>query len=122
VVTKPTGYPAAGAHSYVTGHESPMNQRWGGWYVSGAQGPEIAMGNALEHFNSADYLTGSSDVVALMVLAHQTQTHNLITLTNYQTRLALSADSQISDATRKKIEAPAEQLVRYLLFTNEAPL
>jgi hypothetical protein len=122
VVTKPTGYPAASGRSFVTGHESPMSQRWGGWYVSGARGPEAGMGNALQRFNSADYLTQTSDVVALMVLAHQTQTHNLITLTNYQTRLALAADSQISDATRKKIEAPAEQLVRYLLFTNEAPL
>jgi hypothetical protein len=84
-------------------------------------------------FKSADYLTGTSDVVALMVLAHQTQMHNLITLTNYQTRLALFAvetqpkDSgvpagQIPEAARKKFESAAEQLVRYLLFSNELPL
>jgi hypothetical protein len=45
-----------------------------------------------------------------MVLAHQTQMHNLITQTNYQTRLG------------QKFETAAEQLVHYLLFTNEAPL
>jgi hypothetical protein len=72
-------------------------------------------------------------VVAHLVLAHQTQMHNLITLTNYQTRLALYAEDArnkkaglpegtISDAARKQFERPAEQLVRYLLFTNEAPL
>jgi hypothetical protein len=68
-----------------------------------------------------------------MVLAHQTQMHNLITQTNYRTRLALFADQNskateglapgvVSDAARKQYEGPAEQLVRYLLFTNEAPL
>ena len=68
-----------------------------------------------------------------MVLAHQTQMHNLITQTNYQTRLALFADQQrnkaagttadtISDTARKQFEEPAEHLVRYLLFTNEVPL
>jgi hypothetical protein len=68
------------------------------------------------------------------VLAHQTQMHNLITQTNYQTRLALyadetkrksgklPADGSISDAARQQFQKPAEQLVRYLLFANEAPL
>jgi hypothetical protein len=83
--------------------------------------------------NTAAYLTGSSDIVALMVLAHQTQMHNLITQTNYQTRLALFADQErnkaagsgadtLSDAARKQVEEPAEQLVRYLLFANEVRL
>jgi hypothetical protein len=144
VFTRSSGYPAAGTHSFVTGHESPMSQRWGGWYVTAARGAEAGMANVLVsdpknpeqidraaganltslagHFKNSDYLTGTSDVVALMVLAHQTQMHNLITLTNYQTRFALSPDGQISDAARKKFEDAAEQLVRYLLFTNEAPL
>jgi len=54
-------------------------------------------------------------------LAHQTQMHNLITQTNYQTRLALYAGKD-AEAARRQIERPAEQLVRYLLFANEAPL
>jgi hypothetical protein len=72
--------------------------------------------------------------VAHLVLAHQTQMHNLITLTNYKTRLALyaeatknksdglAADAPLSEAARKQFERPAEQLLRYLLFVNEAPL
>jgi hypothetical protein len=60
--------------------------------------------------------------VALMVLAHQTQMHNWITLTTYQTRIALADPKQTPDDVRKKVEAPAEELVRYLLFANEAPL
>ena len=71
--------------------------------------------------------------MAHLVLAHQTQMHNLITQTNYQTRLALYADEgrnkaanlpagTISEAARQQYQRPAEQLVRYLLFANEAPL
>jgi len=67
------------------------------------------------------------------VLAHQTQMHNLITLINYQTRLALYSEAtknretgrapeSLSDAAREHYERPAEELLRYLLFTNEAPI
>jgi hypothetical protein len=155
VFPKPSGYPAAGAKSFVTGQESPLNERWGGWYVTALRGAEVGMANAtvanseqpeqlnqplvknvsnLSGFlNTSPYLTGSSDIVALMVLAHQTQMHNLITQTTYRTRIALFTDSQrnkaqglpaetISDKARKVFEDPAEQLVRYLLFTNEARL
>jgi hypothetical protein len=155
VFTRPSGYPAAGAKSFVTGQESPLNERWGGWYVTALHGAEGAMGNAListpdhpeqldkpaepnvsslsAHLDTASYLTGSSDIVALMVLAHQTQMHNLITQTTYKTRLSIFADSQhnkaqglpaetISDKSTKLIQDTAEQLVRYLLFTNEARL
>jgi hypothetical protein len=154
VFTKPDGTADGAARSFVTGQESPIGQRWGGWYVTAKSGSQGAMANTIisdpQHpeqldraaganlmslagrFDTAAYLTGSSDIVALMVLAHQTQMHNWITLTNYQTRIALYADrnSQLSgqpsgaitDAARKKLEGPAEQLVRYLLFTNETPL
>ena len=58
-----------------------------------------------------------------VVLAHQTQMHNLITQTNYQTRIALYKEpGQLSEAGRVAFERPAEQLVRYLLFANEAHL
>jgi hypothetical protein len=154
VLTMTSGAPSAGAKSFITGQESPLSERWGGWYVSALPGVKAGMGNATvsnpEHPDQLDeaaaadpaglsarletsaYLTGSSDIVALMVLAHQTQMHNLITQTNYRTRLAfadevrhkaagLSAEA-ISGAFRKQVEYPGEQLVRYLLFTNEARL
>jgi hypothetical protein len=142
VLTRPTGYPVAGTPSFVTGHESPLNQRWGGWYVTENGGAIPHMGNVTtsdgtrpampvslarldSRLDTGRYLTGWSDVVSLLVLAHQTQMHNLITLTNYQTRLALQNAEQvktISPEVRSRFEGPAEQLVRYLLFTHEAPL
>jgi hypothetical protein len=58
--------------------------------------------------------------------------HNLITLTNYRTRIALYAlqtqgasstdTGALPEATRRQFERPAEQLLRYLLFASEAPL
>jgi hypothetical protein len=155
VFTKPDGNLAAGAKSYVTGQESPFPERWGGWYVTATKGGEPGFANAtvsnVEHpeqverpavanltslsgkLDTSAYLTGSSDIVALLVLVHQTQMHNLITETSYRTRLAFYAEQQknkaaglpqdtISEKARNQFEVPAEQLVQYLLFANEAPL
>ena len=144
VFTKPDGTPNAAARSYVTGQESPIAQRWGGWYVTAKQGTQGGMANVLssdpknpeqldraagtnltnlsDRFNAKAYLTDSSDIVALMVLAHQTQMHNWITLTTYQTRIALADPKLSPEDVRTKLEAPAEQLVRYVLFANEVPL
>jgi hypothetical protein len=155
IFTTPTGNQAAHTHAYITSQQSPLDERFGGWYVTGVSGRQLHMGNVTAEdddnpeeldraagvnvtdlskwFDVSSYLTPHSDIVAQLVLAHQTQAHNLITLTNYQTRLALYAEAQkdkgaavapnkISDAARKQFERPAEELVRYLLFTDEAPL
>ena len=144
VFTKPDGTANGAARSYVTGQESPIAQRWGGWYVTAKNGAQGGMANVLlsdpqypeqldraagtnlsslaGRFDTLAYLTPSSDIVALMVLAHQTQMHNWITLTNYQTRIALADPKETPENLRKLVEAPAEQLVRYILFTNEVPL
>jgi len=150
--TTRTGTQATPSQSFITGQESPLTERWGGWYVTGTHGSQTHMGNVVvedkEHpeqidraaganltdlskkFDTSSLLSGQSDIVAHLVLAHQTQMHNLITLTNYQTRIALykaglSADTKadaIPDAVRQQYQKPAEQLVRYLLFADEAPL
>jgi hypothetical protein len=67
--------------------------------------------------DTSAFLSPKSDVVAHLVLAHQTQMHNLITLTNYQTRIAA-----YRHASSETWEKPAEELLRYLLFTDEAQL
>jgi hypothetical protein len=157
VYATPTGTLVPGARSFITDQESPLSERWGGWYVTGALAGQATLGNAVvgdaagsiatpqdaaptkllalpTQFEPSSYLVPSSDVVAHLVLAHQTQMHNLITLTNYKTRLALyaqaqrfanagtSAETTLSENSRQQFERPAEQLLRYLLFANEAPL
>jgi hypothetical protein len=150
-----SGTQAGGTPSYITGHESPIQERWGGWYVTGTHGKQTHMGNAflaadapiqqldrVTHANktslkgsldTSQYLADTSDIVAHLVLAHQTQMHNFITQANYQTRLALYADAKkleagtlaagdTSDAAKQQIRKAVEPLVRYILFANEAPL
>jgi hypothetical protein len=164
VYANPSGTLIPGAPTYITDQDSPVVERWGGWYVSGKPGDAtLSMANAAvadsataatavqndpsarklapllgaQSYQAADYLIPNSDAVALLVLAHQTQMHNLITLTNYKTRIALynlskqaadgaipavAAGAALPDASRRQFERPAEQLLRYLLFANEAPL
>ena len=80
--------------SFVTDDRSPLSQRWGGWYVTGLHGEMQHMGNAFlrsgtldtrdngnrmnlrDEFDTSNYLSPYSDIVALMVLEHQTQLHN----------------------------------------------
>ena len=105
-----TGTQATPSQSFITGQESPLKERWGGWYVTGTYGAQAHMGNVVvedkdnpeqidraaganltdlsKKFDTSLVLSDKSDVVAHLVLAHQTQLHNLITLTNYQTRIA----------------------------------
>jgi hypothetical protein len=152
-----TGTLVTGAPSYITDQESPLNERWGGWYVTGSLA-SATMSNAAatespaatpvrlaqlgQPFDPAAYLAPGSDQVALLVLGHQTQMHNLITLTNYKTRLALYAlqkqssgsgsdvpsanaptpDAPLPESTRRQFERPAEQLLHHLLFVNETSL
>ena len=146
-----------GASTYITDQDSPFKQRWGGWYVTGkladgtlanatapegTSGRDVKLATLEKPFDASTYLTPGSDAVALLVLGHQTQMHNLITLTNYKTRIALhtlasqsagagsaegavaqvSADAPLPEATRHQFERPAEQLLRYLLFANETQL
>jgi hypothetical protein len=152
-----SGTLVAGTKQFVTDQDSPLSERWGGWYVSnvaagrtgmantaalspdGQTAPDAELGAAnlsplAPQFEAANYLTPSSDLVAQLVMAHQTQMHNLITLTNYKTRLALYGQGQqpsstadagaasLSESARPQMERPAEQLLRYLLFANEASL
>jgi hypothetical protein len=154
VYSTSTGTLAPRSPSYITDQESPLKQRWGGWYVSGALGnatmangivadaPQgaVPQGGTLQltslgrPYDPAAYLAPGSDQVALLVLTHQAQMHNLITLTNYQTRLALYALQKtgvktdgvaleaLPEATRRQIEKPADQLLHHLLFINETRL
>ncbi|HLH01754.1 MAG TPA: hypothetical protein VKX25_03215 [Bryobacteraceae bacterium] len=130
VFTRPSGYPAAGLPAFVNGQDTPLADRWGGWFVTARNAPSAHMGNTLtpsqgvkstlpigQIVDSKHYLTNSSDIVALMVLAHQTQMHNLITEASYRARIAEYENHDWSDA-----QQPAEELVRYLLFANEIPL
>ncbi|HZT80191.1 MAG TPA: hypothetical protein VFA26_08215, partial [Gemmataceae bacterium] len=155
VYPDPAGLPMLASGSYRIDHTSPLEQRWGGWYVTGTSGKQKHLGNLIVRgrqrpeavdntagvnvtslkgrCDTSGYLTPHSDIVALMVLEHQAQAHNLITRAGMETRIALYQAAEMnkalgrpadyrSDGTTHRIEAAAEPLVRYLLFCEEAKL
>ncbi|HEY6510159.1 MAG TPA: hypothetical protein VIY56_19185 [Vicinamibacterales bacterium] len=132
--------PNAYANGFTTIHGSPLEQRWGGWWVTGDHGGARHMGNvpvmpvdkgrarpnprgvlkSVEGiFDLRGYPTSSSDVVALMVLNHQTQMMNHLTRTGWEARVAAALPSR--DAESRVVEAAAD-LVAYMLLLDEAPL
>ena len=79
------------------------------------------------------YLQPGSDLVALMVLEHQTQAHNAITAANYRARTAIYYEEAMNRSfdrpkgtlgpgAIRQIESTGEELLEYLLFSGEAQL
>jgi len=146
VVSEPSGYPMFQAGTKTTDHRSAIEDRWGGWYVTGKStgkhmGNKVAVDRdkpeslkeITARFDAGRYLTPHSDVVALMVLEHQTQMVNLMVRVNFEVRHALHHQRSMnqifgdpmgtkSDSTRRRIREAAAELVDYLLFIEEAPL
>jgi hypothetical protein len=138
------GTPAfTGSFIATVDHRTPFEDRWGGWYVTGTHGSQKHMGNAIapdpDHpfdlretgaqnlktlagkFDVSKHLTGSSDIVALMTLEHQVGMTNRINAVSFQYRCA-ERSVGISEAFLKRFDAELEDLVRYMLFADEAPL
>lgn len=112
------GTPILSSGSFRIDQTSPIERRWGGWYVTGTHGkmkhlgnlvvedhrpPEqienragLNLANLMGHCDTSAYLTRHSDIAALMVLEHQTEMHNLITRANFQTRLALHDEAVLN--------------------------
>lgn len=147
------GRPKLGSGSFTTDHTSKFEDRWGGWYVTGQHGSMRHMGNTIctgdettfdrevgandgdltDNFRTDPYLTPHSDIVALMVLEHQTQMHNAIAAANYETRQALHQSNQmnelldrpedhVSDSAKRRIASSTDRVLRYLLFCDEFQL
>jgi len=149
------GLPLLASGTYRIDHTSPLRQRWGGWYVTGTSGKQTHLGNLIvrgnprpedidnspnvnvtnldRYFKTSPYLTPHSDIVALMVMEHQTEMHNRLTRANMQTRIALRDEAEFnkalgrpadyrSDSTLSRIKNAGEPVVRYMLFCEEAPL
>jgi hypothetical protein len=137
-------YPLKDENSYANGfttvHGSPLEQRWGGWWVTGDPGGARHIGNVSVMYNdkgstlasptralpSLDglfdlkgYAAPYSDVVALLVIDHQANMTNLITRTGWEARVAAASPSQ---AASTRVTDAARDLVDYMLFVDEAPL
>jgi hypothetical protein len=132
---------AIGAASLITNDQSPFRERWGGWYVTGTHGKLRHLGNMIVHeratekvdikkfaaeadlsqganvtdlssrFDTTQYLTPHSDIVALMLLGHQTHVHNLMIL----------AANRSASGNKENMEKASEYLVKAMLFSDAEP-
>jgi hypothetical protein len=129
-----TVFPRTSDREYADGgfvdHRMPIDERWGGWFVTGTQVPPRHMGNqptmqptrragppqkltsVQEEIDASGYLTPQSDVTALLVFDHQVHAANLLTRLNWEARAG--APDRVDEA--------ADELVDYLLFVDEAPI
>jgi hypothetical protein len=130
-------------------HATAIEDRWGGWFVSGSLGSQLHVGNlplagapdptvrnihnrsnlnGLQgYIDATPYLTDKSDIVALLTLEHQAYVQNLITSTRYE----VSTISAVADARRWSDLQPEQQaalqpsldrLVAAITFQDERKL
>jgi len=149
------GMPHYGAGTFNTDQTSPLSERWGGWYVTGTHGKMRHMGNVISKdrhkpesidreagANVTDlsellpidkYVTPHSDIVALMVLEHQLQMQNFLTLASHEARRSAHHDqvmnealereaAYVSDTTTRRVQNAAEKVARHMLMVDEAVL
>jgi len=165
VLTDRYGYVVTPLQEGAVTDRTPLEERLGGWYVTGTLAGSSHAGNVhapeLTHeiydkarylhdfdmnsasdvtsledeFDTSQYLTGHSDIVALLVLGHQTRVHNLITLAHEAVRTALRdqdalvrttgqaiPESGLIPSAEIRIQGAVDRLVREMLFAREAPL
>lgn len=127
-------------------HATPIELRWGGYYVSGESALphlgnrtfEVDGSTEPEHqavddlsvfFDTAKYLRKTSDVVALVVLEHQCKMHNLLTAASLRYRRAkflsevIKPDADPDEGQAGRIaDRMAKGIVDELLFKDEADL
>lgn len=119
------GFPILSSGTYRIDHTSPIDRRWGGWYVTGSHGDHKHLGNMVtearvrpEEIDNAagsnvtdlsdrlrmeSFLTPHSDLVALMVLEHQAEGQNLLTRANFLTRQAVHFEESLN----RELKEPA---------------
>lgn len=150
-----TGQPILSAGSYRVDHTTPLKDRWGGWYVTGQHGAATHLGNITyrarpeegaagdptglnatdirARFHAAGYLTPDSDLVALMVLAHQAHAHTIIAKASFDARQTLFREAALNrelkepegrrwPSTNTVLDGAAAALVECFLFCDEPPL
>ena len=144
-----SSFPKGGGryHNYNVYHQTPMKDRWGGWYVTGdpaasthqgnlPEGHEIKFGENFDltdlsrFFDTKQYVTPHSDLMALMVLDHQCHMFNLFIRANYRVRLLMHDEKvnpddltmELPERVAREVGMHSKAVVRYLLYTKEAKL
>jgi hypothetical protein len=135
-------------NAYATGvvmdHRTDLNQRWGGWFVTGKAVPVRHLGNlpvvrteaelsrpaplapvltsVSGTFDTKGYPSAYSDIAALMALEHQTHMTNLITRLGWEARYADHQKQLGHPVSASRMDEAVNDFVDYMLFVDEAPL
>ena len=141
--TEATGRTRPQLGSAIVDHRTPLEQRWGGWYVTGTHGRVRHMGNAMvtvalergdqaisdltlnrdvldARVDRSKYPVASSDITALMVFDHQGHAMNLLTRLGWETRIAFAEGA--ADFSKGELRALVNDAAAYLLFVDEPGL
>jgi len=135
VIATPQGSPRFPGAGVIVDSRTPIDTRWGGWYVTGNTGSMQHRGNAVApypdrpdmldlhdtqnltslsgRFDTSGYLAPTSDIVALMTLEHQTRVTNLISRIGWEVR---------TGAAQSRLDFVTDELVSYMLFVGEAKI
>lgn len=139
--TDVSGQPIFSAGSRSVDYTTPLDQRWGGWYVTGTHGTQKHLGNLVirtrtvnepvenpdgqnvcelkDRLNVTKYLSPHSDIVALMLLEHQVQVHNRLTKANFDTRMAIDYDAMMNHLSGKPASTISESTARRIKSTGD---
>ncbi len=131
--------------NYLINHESPFEERWGGFYVTGRHGglrhlgngvitdreneesirpnQELTLASIAGRVEEGAYLVPSSDIVALMIFEHQMHMINLLTRYGWEVRYALRSplggNPALTVVNLIDLEDALGEVVDYMLFVNE---
>lgn len=122
-----------------TGHDIPLSERFGGWYLTGADDFTNHWGNLIgkaaagtitktrlvpgERYRYERYAYESSALLPQLLHEHQAGFVNRLVEASYRARTYLHTDTNgLSTAHIADLDAQAKAITRYMLFADEAPL
>jgi hypothetical protein len=137
-----SGQPMLSEGSFAVDYRTPLEQRWGGWYVTGTHGAQTHLGNLIidgetvsrpvvndnghnvtdlsDRLAVDNYLSPHSDIVALMVLEYQTCVENRITQANFTAREAMYYQASMNRALGEPEGKPLESVTHRIHSAGDA--
>jgi hypothetical protein len=123
-----------------TGHGISLEERFGGWYLTGKHGLTNHWANAIgrpgpgeimekdliapgDRFSFSKYLVGKSDILPQLVHEHQAGFVNRVLQAGYAARALLHNNGgKLTGEMQETLKPHVREIVRYLLLADEARL